>query len=82
LRARGLRLPAGRLPNANRSLACATDSIAGEALASLTNPQWNIPFKAWTGGAVMADVSPNRRMTVRLAEAVAFAQIGIVGFDG
>jgi hypothetical protein len=31
---------------------------------------------------VMADASLNRRMTVRLAEAVAFAQIGIVGCDG
>jgi hypothetical protein len=30
----------------------------------------------------MADVSLNRRMTVRLGSAVAFAQIGIIGFDG
>jgi hypothetical protein len=30
----------------------------------------------------MADASLNRLMTVRLAEAVAFAQIGIVGCDG
>ena len=30
----------------------------------------------------MADASLNRRMTVRLADAVAFAQIGIVGLDG
>jgi hypothetical protein len=51
-------------------------------LASLTTPIWNVPSKAWTGGAPMADSSLNRRMTVRLAEAVAFAQIGIVGFDG
>ncbi|MFZ6762233.1 hypothetical protein [Pseudoroseomonas sp. WGS1072] len=51
-------------------------------LASLTTLQWNIPSKAWTGGAVMADASLNRRMTVRLAEAVAYAQIGIIGFDG
>ena len=29
-----------------------------------------------------ADASLNRRMTVRLADAVAFAQIGIVGLDG
>jgi hypothetical protein len=57
-------------------------NIAGDVLASLTTMQWNIPSKAWTGGAVMADASLNRRMTVRLAEAVAFAQIGIVGFDG
>jgi hypothetical protein len=30
----------------------------------------------------MADVSLNRRMTVRRGSAVAFPQIGIVGFDG
>jgi hypothetical protein len=44
--------------------------------------QCNILSKAWTGSAVMADASLNRRMTVRLAEAVAYAQIGIGGFDG
>jgi hypothetical protein len=30
----------------------------------------------------MADASLNRRMSVRLGDAVAFAQIGIVGLDG
>jgi hypothetical protein len=30
----------------------------------------------------MADASLNRRMTVRFADAVAFAQIGVVGLDG
>jgi hypothetical protein len=30
----------------------------------------------------MADASLNRRMTVRLGDAAAFAQFGIVGFDG
>ncbi|HYI82244.1 MAG TPA: hypothetical protein VEX11_03420 [Acetobacteraceae bacterium] len=30
----------------------------------------------------MADASLNRRMTVRLGDAVTFAQIGIVGLDG
>lgn len=30
----------------------------------------------------MADASLNRRMTVRLGDAVAFAQIGVVGLDG
>jgi len=30
----------------------------------------------------MADASLNKRMTVRLRPGVAFAQIGIVGFDG
>jgi hypothetical protein len=58
------------------------ENIVGDVLASLTTPQWNIPSKAWTGGAVMADASLNRRMTVRLGPGVAFAQIGIVGFDG
>lgn len=58
------------------------ENIAGNLLTSLTTLQWNLPSKAWTGGAVMADATLNRRMTVRLAEAVAFAQIGIIGFDG
>jgi hypothetical protein len=43
---------------------------------------WNAPSKSWTGGATMADSSLNRRMTVRLADGVAFAHIGIVGLDG
>jgi hypothetical protein len=30
----------------------------------------------------MADASLNRRMTLRLGDAVAFAQVGIVGLDG
>jgi hypothetical protein len=51
-------------------------------LASLTTMVWNTPSKSWTGGATMADSSLNRRMTVRLGDAVAFAQIGIVGLDG
>jgi hypothetical protein len=58
------------------------EDIAGDVLASLTTMQWNAPSKAWTGGAVMADSSLNRRMTVRLGPGVAFAQIGVVGFDG
>jgi hypothetical protein len=51
-------------------------------LASLTTLVWNAPSKSWTGGATMADSSLNRRMTVRLADPVAFAQIGVVGLDG
>jgi hypothetical protein len=33
-------------------------------------------------GGLIADASLNRRMTVRLADAVAFAQIGVVGLNG
>jgi hypothetical protein len=33
-------------------------------------------------GAVMADASLNRRQTIRVGAGVAFAQVGIVGFDG
>jgi hypothetical protein len=33
-------------------------------------------------GGVMADASLNRRQTIRAGAGVAFAQIGIVGFDG
>jgi hypothetical protein len=58
------------------------ENVAGDALASITTLLWNIPSKAWTGGAAMADASLNKRMTVRLGPGVAFAQIGIVGFDG
>jgi hypothetical protein len=58
------------------------ENIAGDVLASLTILPWNTPSEAWAGGAVMADASLNRRMTVRLTEAVAYAQIDIVGFDG
>ena len=51
-------------------------------LASLTTMVWNPPSKSWTGGATTADASLNRRMTVRLGGAAAFAQVGIVGLDG
>ena len=58
------------------------EDVAGDVLASLATLQWNVPSKAWTGGAVMADASLNRRMTVRLGPGMAFVQIGVVGFDG
>jgi hypothetical protein len=58
------------------------ENAAGDVLASLTTMVWNAPSKSWTGGATMADASLNRRMTVRLGHAVAFAQIGTVGLDG
>ncbi|HYI84930.1 MAG TPA: hypothetical protein VEX11_17195 [Acetobacteraceae bacterium] len=54
------------------------ENAAGDVLASLTTMVWNAPSKSWTGGAAMADASLNRRMTVQFADAVAFAQIGIV----
>jgi hypothetical protein len=57
------------------------ESLAGDVLASLTTMQWNSLSKAWTSGAVMADVALNRRMMVRVVDAIAFAQIGVVGFD-
>ena len=50
--------------------------------AFLTTMQRNVPSKSWTGGATMAASSLNRRMTVRLGDAIAFAQVGIVGLDG
>ena len=55
---------------------------ASDVLASLTIMLWNALSKSWIGGATMADASLNRRKTVRLGDAVAFAQIGIVGLDG
>jgi hypothetical protein len=56
--------------------------VAGDLLASLTTMVWNGPSKSWTGGATMADALLNRRMTVRLGDAVASAQIGVVGLAG
>ncbi len=58
------------------------EDIAGDVLASLTTMLWNTPAKGWNAGAGMEDASLNRRMTIRVAAAVAFAQVGIVGFDG
>ena len=58
------------------------ENAAGDVLTSLTTMLWNAPSKSWTGGATMADASLNRRMMVRLADAVAVAQIGVVGLDG
>jgi hypothetical protein len=58
------------------------ENIAGDVLASGTTMQWNSPAKGWNAGAVMADSSLNRRQTIRVGAGVAFAQVGIVGFDG
>jgi hypothetical protein len=58
------------------------ENIAGDVLASGTTMQWNSPAKGWNAGAVMADASLNRRQTIRVCAGVAFAQVGIVGFDG
>jgi hypothetical protein len=44
--------------------------------------QWNILSNGCTGGVVMAAGFLIRRMTVRLPEVVAFAQIGNFGFNG
>lgn len=53
-----------------------------DVLASGTTMQWDTASKSWQAGAVMQDSSLNRRQTVRLGAGVAFAQIGIIGFDG
>ncbi|CAH0127384.1 glycoside hydrolase family 55 protein [Roseomonas sp. CECT 9278] len=53
-----------------------------DVLASGTTLQWDTASKSWQAGAVMQDSSLNRRQTVRLGAGVAFAQIGIIGFDG
>jgi hypothetical protein len=58
------------------------ENAAGDVLASLTTMVWNAPSKSWTGGPTIADASLNRRMTVRLGDAVAFAQIGGAALDG
>ena len=53
-----------------------------DVLASGTTMQWDTASKSWQAGAVMQDSSLNRRQTVRLGPGVAFAQIGVIGFDG
>jgi hypothetical protein len=58
------------------------ESIAGDALASGTTLQWAPTSKSWQAGAVMQESDLNRRQTVRFGPEVAFAQIGIIGFDG
>ncbi len=58
------------------------ENVAGDVMAPLTTMVWNTPSKSWTGGATMAVASLNRRMTVRLGDAIAFAQIGVAGLDG
>jgi hypothetical protein len=58
------------------------EDIAGDVLASITTMQWNGPAKGWNAGAPMDDANFNRRQTIRMGASVAFAQVGIVGFDG
>ena len=58
------------------------ENVPGDVLASLTTMLWNGPAKGWNAGAPMDDANLNRRMTLRFAAGVVFAQIGVVGFDG
>ncbi len=58
------------------------ENIAGDALASGTTLQWAPTSKSWQARAVMQESDLNRRQTVRFGPEVAFAQIGIIGFDG
>ncbi|MFL1463443.1 hypothetical protein ACI6QG_14655 [Roseococcus sp. DSY-14] len=58
------------------------ENQAGDVLASIATMLWSAPGKVWTGGAPMDDANLNRRQTLRFGPSVAFAQLGIVGFDG
>ncbi|WP_135468558.1 glycosyl hydrolase family 28-related protein [Crenalkalicoccus roseus] len=58
------------------------ENLPGDVLASLTTMLWNAPAKGWNAGAPMDDANLNRRMTLRFGPGVAFAQLGVVGFDG
>jgi len=58
------------------------ENVASDVLASGSTMQSNSFAKGWNAGAVMADASLNRRQTIRVGDGVAFAQVGIVGFDG
>ncbi len=69
-------------PQAGGTRSIFGENAAGDVPASLTTMVWNAPFKSWTRGAVMEDAPLNRRMIVRMVDAAAYAQIGIVGLDG
>jgi hypothetical protein len=43
---------------------------------------WNGPAKGWSAGAPMDDANLNRQQTIRVGPGVAYAQVGVVGFDG
>ncbi len=58
------------------------EDIAGDVLASITTMQWNGPAKGWDAGAPMDDANFNRRRTIRVGASVAYAQLGVIGFDG
>ncbi len=60
----------------------AMEYIAGDVLASITTMQWNGPAKGWNAGAQMHDANFNRWQTVRVGASVAYAPVGVVGFDG
>jgi hypothetical protein len=58
------------------------ENLPGDVLASITTMQWNGLAKGWNAGAPMDEANLNRRQTLRMGAGVAFAQVGIVGFDG
>jgi hypothetical protein len=58
------------------------EHVAGRVLASLTTMLWNGPAKGWSAGAPMDDSNLNRRQTIRVGPGVAYALVGVVGFDG
>ena len=59
-----------------------SENIAGDVLASITTMQWNGPAKGWNAGAPMDDANLNRRQTIRVGASAAYAQVGVIGFDG
>ena len=58
------------------------ENIAGDVLACGTTMQWNGPAKGWNAGVPMDDANFNRRQTIRVGASVAYAQVGVIGFDG
>ena len=40
------------------------------------------PPEAWTAGATIADASPNRRMNVRLGDAIAYCKFSALAVSG
>jgi hypothetical protein len=70
--------PSRRCPTSRRAIV----SQSAATCSSGTTLQWAPTSKTWQAGAVMQESDLNRRQTVRFGPEVAFAQIGIIGFDG
>jgi hypothetical protein len=58
------------------------EGSSGDVLASVTTMQWNAAAKGWNAGAPMDSANFNRRQAIRVGASVAYAQVGVIDFDG